>query len=519
MVDLPKRGQLEEYHPVMLLGGLHRTQATGILHIVWASMEKIFWVCEGFIRGATSSLEGEHLLDFLLPHHPDLTTEYERLREHSYPMVLEALLKREIPPDELKRAAGEALFLNVASLMNWFSGEFIWDEHGSLILPIELGMSIPRVLWRVLTGLKDLEFTFRFIGGLHRIPVPAADLENQIENMPFSPQEFFFFTQLDGVHTIEQINSITQLERPRLLALVFLADACGWINWQERASTVSGPAAEAAPPPQSEKPSSVSPPPYPGRSSIPFLERVQNFYQRLDDLDDMAIFNVTEHANWDEIEASYQELMETYRLEKLPSNAEAIHRAMVESIREKVTGAYERLRSKWQERETRELEEEQAEVENMGTESIAYWHLRGPGRSGKAPRRRLKQDLTPQRSFEILMNRALEHIQFGRNYDAVQCLEGASQLKPNHPEPYFLLGTLYETHPRLQRKALDCYEKAIERDPGNELYISHLVNLLIKGKLYRRALRYLEKLVELDPVNEEYKKMLNRLKRELKKLS
>lgn len=110
----------------------------------------------------------------------------------------------------------------------------------------------------------------------------------------------------------------------------------------------------------------------------------------------------------------------------------------------------------------------------------------------------------------------MEYIQIGDNYNAARCFEGILEMKPDFAEGHFLLATVYEAHPRLHNKALEHYMSAHELEPSNTLYLSHLVSLLLKNKLYRKALRYTERWLELEPSNRKVKKILELIKKSMK---
>ncbi|MCS7313487.1 MAG: tetratricopeptide repeat protein, partial [Acidobacteria bacterium] len=122
---------------------------------------------------------------------------------------------------------------------------------------------------------------------------------------------------------------------------------------------------------------------------------------------------------------------------------------------------------------------------------------------------------TPQEIAHFLRLQALDYIRSGENWQAAQALEKAIQFQPNDAELHFLLGTVYEKHPRLHARAAQAYTKAVELEPDNVQYMFHLAVLLYQNGQFLRAARYLERLATLDPLDGRVHKMLADARRRL----
>lgn len=513
----PRRGSLMDTHISILIGKLYQGKSSGVLHLLWASMEKTFWIRNGQLIGSSSSLEGEHPLDFIIPHHSDFIPDYENLKGLPYRQFLEKVLKTSsLDPELCKHALVDATHLNFATAMNWFNGEYVWDQCTVSTLPVEVEISIPHLLWQQLSTFHDASFVARLLGGMGKIPLLNESFHKEAEVIPFNPEEAFTISRIDGVHTIEQIIQTIPINLEHLQVLLHFLNVCGWLRWVDKIRVDK----TVAQPDDIRRSPSISPTPsQEGTQTLEFKNKVLNFYNNLERLNDEALLSVTSQSHWTDIEHTYQELMEYYHPSRCSGlEDESTLKTMVESIRGRLTQAFKRLEKAWEEGTAGPEPEPLEAQEKISGTHVAYWRLRGPTTTGQPSRPpKVNQPVSRERSYEILIEKANEYLQVGDNYHASQCLEGAVELFPNLPEPYFLLGTLYESHPRLYPKALNNYLKAHELEPANSLYLYHIITLLSKTNQFNRALRYAEKLRELGGDTKATQELIKKIKKEINK--
>lgn len=504
--ELPSSGLLTDVPVVSLMGRVFRRRDTGTLRLVWNSLEKTFWFREGFVVAAVSDLEGEHLLDFLLPDYKDrLVSHYELWRELPLPAVMEQCVTvAGIPEGRVRQALEASIYLNLGSALSWYGGAFTWTPADPPDFPCGLRLSIPAVLWKVLQGVRDVETLWKQVqapGSPFRI---RPELLVEAQDLALTPQDAYFIQQMDGRTHLDHARRVSGLPPTRAVQIACLALACGWVDL----ATPIGPErpAGASPDAPSAKPANEA-----LLQAALYRQKVLNFYRNLNRISPAQVLMVTPQTTRSELEANYRRLLDEYDPERcLRDPALRDLHAMVVAIRDAVQRAYEQVAPTVPaETEPPSPASAASPAEGLDLRHLRYWKLRdqtstdqpGPVGATSGPATPRSVPKTPREIAHSLRLQALEYIRSGENWQAARALENAIQFRPHDAELHFLLGTVYEKHPRFHARAAQAYAKALELEPDNVQYLSHLAFLLYQDGQWRRAVRYLERLVALDPLN------------------
>ncbi|GBC84163.1 Beta-barrel assembly-enhancing protease [bacterium HR11] len=520
---LPSSGRLADYPVVTLLGLVYQRQDTGSLRLIWNSLEKIFWVRSGHVVAAASDLEGEHLLDFLLPDFKEaIVSRYDLWRELPLPAVMEQCLSvAGIPTEKIQAALEASIYLNLGSALSWYSAEFTWTPADPPDFPCAVRLPIPTLLWKVLQGVRDVETLWKQVHSPAGVIRLSPDFLTEAQGLGLTPQDAYFVQLLDGRAHWDHAVQVSGLSPTRAVQIACLAIACGW--------------AESSPTPDAgREPPRASPTPAPSPAQAALLQaalyrqKVLNFYKNLSRLSPQQILMVTPQTTRSELEANYRRLLEEYdpdRCRRDPT-LQDLH-TMVVAIQDAVRQAYEQVVPTVPEEATPPPTHAPSPAstppEGLDPRTLRYWKLKDqatgeapssrPGPAGTPPPRSVPK--TPQEIARFLRLQALDYIRAGDNWQAARALENAIRLQPNDAELYFLLGTVYEKHPRLHARAAQAYTKAVELEPDNVQYMFHLAVLLYQNGQFLRAARYLERLATLDPLNVRAHELLADVRRRL----
>ncbi len=516
---LPGSGPLTDYPVVSLLGLVYQRRDTGSLRLTWNGLEKTFWVRDGHVVAATSDLEGEHLLDFLLPDfRAAVASRYDVWRELPLPTVMEQCLTvAGIPTENVQAALEASVSLNLGSALSWYAGEFVWTPGEPPDFPCAVRLPIPTLLWRVLQGVRDVETLWkqvRLTSGVLRL---RPDFLTEAQGLDLTPQDAYFLQLLDGRTHWDHAVRVSGLSPTRAVQIACLAVACGWAE----SSTASGSE-------RSAPSASTTAAPSPAQEALLqvalYRQKVLNFYKNLSRLSPQQVLMVTPQTSRADLEADSHRLLEEYDPDRcLRDPALRDLHPMVVAIREAVRQAYEQVAPTVPEEAAPPPAQAPTPFEGLDPRVLRYWKLKDlapaettPGPSGSAsppPTRSVPK--TPREIARFLRLQALDYIRSGENWQAARALENAIQLQPNDARLYFLLGTVYEKHPRFHARAARAYEKAVELEPDNPQYMFHLAALLYQNGQFLRAARYLERLAALDPLNGRVHEMLADARRHL----
>lgn len=521
--ELPGSGHLADYPVVSLLGIIYQRQETGSLRLTWNSLEKTFWVRAGHVVAAVSDLEGEHLLDFLLPDFTEaIVPRYDVWREMPLPAVMEQCLSvAGIPVEKVQAALEASVYLNLGSALSWYGGEFAWTPADPPDFPCALRLPIPALLWKVLQGVRDVETLWKQVRSASGMLRLRPDFLTEVPDLGLTPQDAYFVQLLDGRIHWDHAVRLSGLSPTRAVQIACLAIACGWAEFPTAAGT--GPAASPTPPPAT----SPSPPQEAILQVALYRQKVLNFYKNLSRVSPQQILMVTPQTTRSDLESNYRQLLEEYDPDLcLREPALRDLHTMVVAIRDAIRQAYEQVAPTIPEtapRPSQAAASAETPSEGLDPRTLRYWKLKDqdageatpsrPTPTGTPPPRSVPK--TPQEIARFLRLQALDHIRAGENWQAARALENAIQFQPQDAELHFLLGTVYEKHPRLHARAAQAYMKAVELEPDNVQYLFHLAALLYQDGQLIRAVRYLERLAALDPLDGRVHAMLDDARRRL----
>lgn len=516
---LPSSGRLTDYPVLSLWGLVYQRQDTGSLRLIWNSLEKTFWVRSGHVVAATSDLEGEHLLDFLLPDFKAaIVPRYDVWRELPLPAVMEQCLSvAGIPAEKIQAALEASIYLNLGSALSWYGAEFAWTPADPPDFPCAVWLPIPALLWKVLQGVRDVETLWKQVrspSGMIRL---KPDFLTEAQGLGLTPQDAYFVQLLDGRVHWDYAVQVSGLPPTRAVQIACLAIACGWAE----PSTATDPERSTPPTPSA---TASSPAQEALLQAALYRQKVLNFYKNLARVSPQQVLMVTPQTPRSELEANYRRLLEEYDPDRcLRDPALRDLYTMVVAIRDAVQQAYEQVAPTVPEEAPPPPARTPTPPEGLGSQTIQYWKLKPRDPNEAAPTQASPSDApsprsvpkTPQEIARFLRLQALDYIRSGENWQAARALENAIQLQPNDAELYFLLGTVYEKHPRLHARAAQAYTKAVELEPDNIQYMFHLATLLYQNGQFLRAARYLERLAALDPLNGKVREMLADVRRRL----
>jgi len=515
---LPSSGRLADYPVVALLGLVYQRRDTGSLRLIWNSLEKTFWVRAGHVVAAVSDLEGEHLLDFLLPDFKAaIVPRYDLWRELPLPAVMEQCLSvAGIPAEKVQAALEASIYLNLGSALSWYGAEFAWTPADPPDFPCAVRLPIPTLLWKVLQGVRDVETLWKQVHSPAGVIRFRPDFLAEAQDLGLTPQDAYFVQLLGGRTHWDQAVQVSGLSSTRAVQIACLAIACGWAESSTATDT------------ERAKPPSPSAAPSPAQEALLqaalYRQKVLNFYKNLARISPQQVLMVTPQTSRSELEANYRRLLEEYDPDRcLRDPALRDLHTMVVAIRDAVQRAYEQIAPTVPEEAPPPAAPAPTPAGGLDPRSVRYWKLKDQdtgetaptpaGTSGTPPPRSVPK--TPQEIARFLRLQALDYIRSGENWQAARALENAIQFQPNDAELYFLLGTVYEKHPRFHARAAQAYAKAVELEPDNAQYLFHLAVLLYQNGQFLRAARYLERLAALDPLNGRVHELLADVRRRL----
>ncbi|MCS7312150.1 MAG: DUF4388 domain-containing protein, partial [Acidobacteria bacterium] len=336
---LPSSGRLTDFPVVSLMGLVYQRQDTGSLRLIWNTLEKTFWVRSGHVVAATSDLEGEHLLDFLLPDFKAaIVPRYDVWRELPLLTVMEQCLSvAGIPAEKIQAALEASIYLNLGSALSWYSAEFAWTPADPPDFPCPVRLPIPALLWKVLQGVRDVETLWKQVhlaSGLLRLRLGFLA---EAQDLNLTPQDAYFVQLLDGRTYWDHAVQVSGLSLARAVQITCLAIACGWAEFSPATDTERS---------MSPTPSAVASPP----AQETFLQvalyrqKVLNFYKNLARVSPQQVLMVTPQTSRSELEANYRRLLDEYDPDRcLRDPALRDLHAMVVAIRDAIQRAYEQV--------------------------------------------------------------------------------------------------------------------------------------------------------------------------------
>ncbi len=515
-IYLPMSGSLFDWHPMKLLGLSYQQKWAARISLEWSGLSKMFWVHQGNVTFASSTVDGEHPLDFLIVDYGDVILPHYEEKKSIHPKLFYAWLTGElnIPVERVHQSFLDALYLNLSTAMNWIQGTFLVEQAEPFSLAKELDVPIPLILYKLVQHMKLIDYILNDMQDLHKKPVLKPTFFQEAFYLPLQSKEALFLDALSKGETFQHAITLSGLDKERAFLFVYFLKVCGWLHFEEpvekrgEKDVVSVPVHHI---PSEQQPQS-------GSVSFrlqEYREKVMNFYRNIERLTPQQIFQISRTTTLEDVQRTKEALLREYSLDSCPPELKNELEPFILSIRTTIQKAYFAVEPELKVQRIRKEKKEAEQADQMNLESQGYWKLRGPSMVEHARKKRVRT-YSKDEVFKQLYDRGMEYIQIGDNYNAARCFEGILEMKPDFAEGHFLLATVYEAHPRLHNKALEHYMSAHELEPSNTLYLSHLVSLLLKNKLYRKALRYTERWLELEPSNRKVKKILELIKKNMK---
>ena len=472
------RGSIARTPLPQILRRIFVEQLRGTLTLTRESDVRRLYFEKGELRTATSSREGQRIGAFLRRRgrvsEEDIAWALDEIARQrgsrlGRKLVQRGLLTRAAIDSEMKRLVEEIVF----SAFEWEDGEFRF-EHSTAVLDPDIVLSFSTAAI-IVEGIRRLPETPVFrerLGDGTRVPRLASDPMSRYQYLPLAPQEAYVLSRIDGLLDVNSLLAIAGGSRGSAAKTLYALLSCGLIEWKtdgagERASvgTVATLNVEV-----------TNEPP---RSTAGHAELVRSTWRRIDWLSHYELLGISHDASTEDVRRAYLERGRLF-------HPDLRHRPDLAGMERELTTVFERLKVA---HDTLANPEARAEYDRL-SEEFASSVFTG------------EKVVDPEARSQLAVRNfvyATKLIDVKDYFPAVELLQEAVRLAPEHAEYRFRLGEVELKNPKWLERALEDLVEATRLAPTRADFLRGTARAFSSFGRKRDAEVYARRAYDLDP--------------------
>jgi tetratricopeptide (TPR) repeat protein len=453
------------YSPVVLTRILKRTAsegASGALHVVSGPSVKTIHLERGSVRFAASNIRRDRLGECMLAHEFISKDDYLRASEmmrEEHCRFGEALLQLgRLTEKELQRELAIQVQRIVLSLFKIPGGTYSYEESPAAVsTALPFGLSVPPLLLKGLRAIDDGKLILSAIPPSDAWVRPVTPSAYPLKVDKLSATERMVLDLAEEGASIGDIIRRCPLGRSLAFRSVFALLALGFLE----PIPSEGPAGAEE---EGE-----------GEEEEPFRERIIGQHERLADMDERGLLELSEDSTVEAIPIAYEAAKAEWAAIRDATRDESLLEK-IDAIEFRLAAAYAQLRVESEQESQRKEETTQSETgpedfarrERMSQlERDARLHLQVRDWNGSLPLLHELVALEPDRAdFQAMMGQAMQHLPAMRR-NAEQHFVEAVKLAPDDAEIRLELARYYISRHNRSR-ALGELQTVLGLDPGNK---------------------------------------------------
>jgi hypothetical protein len=514
---------------------LYVNRRSGILHLSHDGIRKRIYFRKGSMIFANSDVENDRLGEFLIRQQVIGREAFETasrvMRETGYRFGRTLVELGLVAPDALESRVVEQIQAIIYSLFQWGSGEYGFQQHENPVdEDIVLNLSTADIILEGTRRMEDMAKIRRALGDPSRILQTTEDALLRYQKMTtLSHSEFFIFSRVDGMSSIDDILSISPIGEDETLRCLYGLVSAGVLepkggaaasdeaedSYPPAAPPASAPRAEALPEPSPQPsrveiprpdidvrptaPESLGPrseppagPAGPTPEEIAVRNDIVEKHASLSEATLYDLLGVPITASDSEIKKAYYAMAKRYHPDRHHSpHLRDVH-GLLEELFGKITGAYQTLASPI------ERNQYDARIRPEGEAVTTGAPVAVGDEISEGARRRSAEELYQDG------RRRFDEMHF---FDAIQCLREAIRLHPKK-DYHKLLAQALMKNPKWLREAEEHFRLALKMDPFDaECYLG-LGEIYENEGMTTRAQKMYEQAATYDPESEGVQRKL-----------
>jgi len=490
MMDIPLAGNIREVSLTKILVSLNRNRKTGTLIVKTPVFIKKVYLLKGDAIFASSTYEDDRLGEMLIKAGKITLEQYDESVE-----LLKKTGKRQgailvergyLSPKDLfwgvKYQVKEiiySLFQLEDAVFEFQEGEIPQQEV------ITLKMSMGNLIY---DGVKRIDNWTRIKKEMPHADIVltlSADPVSLFQEIELSQQDRKMLSIIDGTKTIKQLISSSWIGSFEATKILYVLWSIGVIKERGEEAEQVKEAVEKA-----EEMLSLEEilQPVPEEEGA-FLQKVEEFYMRLDSMSDTELLEVQDGADEETLKKNYYRLTREFHPDRYFSSADPTMKDKLTAIFDAITSAYETLK------EPVKVNEEPVQ-EKKKEETVMVQEK--------------PEEVTKSPDAEKYFKYGVEAFKKKDFKNAVTSLRSATQLEPRQARYWSYLSLFLTKIPDSMKEAEEALLEAITLEPYNAEYYVNLGMIYLKGGSQKKARNQFEKALKFDPDNEKAKKGLNK---------
>jgi curved DNA-binding protein CbpA len=468
-------GLLKHYPLPDILLDLQRSEKNGMLEIRNNSISKRIYIKNGDMVFATSNQKEDRLGETLLKsgrinlkqHQESVDIMKKTGKRHGKVLVELGYLKPEVLIWAVRNQVEEIIL----SLFTWEEGEFILIE-GPLLSneAITLKLSAANLIYRGIKRINTLSHIKKAMPSMDTILYYSTDPINLFQEISLDKTDKDILSLIDGKRNIKDILSISPVDNFQTLKTLYALTSNRIIEIREKESEEDETYEKIIKEPEME----VDP---------AFIDKVEDFYNRLKSIDYYEILGIEKWATEDRIKKAFYKVAKEFHPDKhfyMPSDT---LKNKLNIIFSQITEAYKilsvpKMRMDYDKRLS--IRPEKKRPDNLEIAKLRF-------REGKA----------------AFMKRAY--------IEAAELFGQASYLDNTVSKYHFYMGLALKKLKRL-REAEKALSQAIKIEPLNADYVAELGHIYLDLGFNLRAKNTFEKAIKLDSHNEKAAEGLRKIR-------
>lgn len=467
-------GFLKHYPLSDILLDLQRSKKNGILDIRRKPIIKRIFINKGDMIFATSNKEDDRFVEVILKAGKITIDQYYQLvdfakkkgKSPGAALVELGYLK----PEDLIWSVRHQVEQIILSLFQWEEGKFMFIEGISLSdKVIRLKLSAANLIYRGVKKISNISYIKNSLPPLDTVLSYSTDPINLFQNLHLEKHDRDILFLIDGKRSIHEILSVSHLDNFQTLKTLYALISTRIIGIGKKEATEDKIYEEVL------KEATIE-------DDHAFIEKVENFYERLASSDYYSILGVEKWATLKKIKKAYYTAAKEFHPDKHLSLPSDTLKDKLNTIFSHLTVAYKTLS------DTDMRIQYDKKLSNR------------PQVTGKS-----NIDLAKQRFKE-----GIEVFNTGFYVNAEELFSQAIYLNNSVPEYHFYLGLSLKKLEKFH-EAAKSLDRALKLEPMNSRYLAELGHVFLRLGFNRRAKSSFEKAIKNNPANLRAKEGLQKL--------